>query len=630
MLLPVPVLLPDQGWALRPAQVEAVFPFHLVLDRDLRVLQAGSSVRRLQGDGLVGATFTDQFRVTTPRVAMTFEALTAKPRSLFLLESQATPGLLLRGQILHEPGADCLFFVGSPWITETANFVALGLTLDDFAASDVVVDYVLLLQNQASALVEAKDLAARLHATAEQLEHLAHHDTLTGLPNRALLRKRLERKGPDGEEPAPTAVSVLMLDLDGFKAVNDSYGHSAGDGVLQDVAERLRALAREDDMVARFGGDEFALVLEARAGKERSETSAAKVAQRVIEALSQPFPLPLCPGVSVTLSASIGIAHRHGIESAEDLLRNADLAMYAAKAGGKARYERYTPVLHTVSQHRLDLASELGQARERGQLRLDYQPILRLDSDRFAGAEALLRWEHPTMGLLAPIEFIEMAEETGAIVEIGAWVLDEACAELRTWREAYTGPESLGVAVNISGRQLGPHLVATVAAALGRHGIDAGCLTLEITEGVIADGDRRAHKSLRDLKALGVWLAIDDFGTGHSSFGRLREYDFDKLKIDRTFVKDLDRGDPTLVAAQIGLAHDLGMAVVAEGVETRAQLRYLREAGCEHVQGFLVARPVAAEQVRLLLAGSAIWSGAAGGVAVKRPFPVQRRSVSPQ
>ena len=494
----------------------------------------------------------------------------------------------------------------------------------------MVVDYVLLLQNQASALVEAKDLAARLHATAEQLEHLAHHDTLTGLPNRALLRKRLERKGPDGEEPAPTAVSVLMLDLDGFKAVNDSYGHSAGDGVLQDVAERLRALAREDDMVARFGGDEFALVLEARAGKERSETSAAKVAQRVIEALSQPFPLPLCPGVSVTLSASIGIAHRHGIESAEDLLRNADLAMYAAKAGGKARYERYTPVLHTVSQHRLDLASELGQARERGQLRLDYQPILRLDSDRFAGAEALLRWEHPTMGLLAPIEFIEMAEETGAIVEIGAWVLDEACAELRTWREAYTGPESLGVAVNISGRQLGPHLVATVAAALGRHGIDAGCLTLEITEGVIADGDRRAHKSLRDLKALGVWLAIDDFGTGHSSFGRLREYDFDKLKIDRTFVKDLDRGDPTLVAAQIGLAHDLGMAVVAEGVETRAQLRYLREAGCEHVQGFLVARPVAAEQVRLLLAGSAIWSGAAGGVAVKRPFPVQRRSVSPQ
>jgi diguanylate cyclase (GGDEF)-like protein len=495
--------------------LEAVFPFHLVLDRNLRVLQAGGSIQRLHGQELVGAGFTEHFRVATPRVKATFDAMIVSPRALFLLESLTTPGLMLRGQVLHEQGSDCLFFVGSPWITETANFVALGLTLDDFAASDSVVDYVLLLAHQASALVEAEDLAARLHVTAELLEHRAYHDTLTGLPNRALLREHLERSRPERGAPTPVPVSVLMLDLDGFKAVNDSYGHSAGDWVLSVVAERLQDIAREGDMVVRFGGDEFALVLDAPAGKEPNETSAARVAQRVIETLSRPIPLPSCPGVFVTLSASIGIAHRLGLEPAEDLLRNADLAMYAAKAAGKARYERYTPAMHTVSQRRLDLAGDLGRALEQGQLRLDYQPMLRLDGDRFAGAEALLRWLHPTRGLLGPYEFIEIAEETGAIVEIGAWVLDEACRELRTWREAYTGHQPLGVAVNISGRQLGPHLVDTVTQALEGHGIEPDSLTLEITEGIIAEGERSAQKTLRALKELGGWLAIDDFGTGH-------------------------------------------------------------------------------------------------------------------
>jgi EAL domain-containing protein (putative c-di-GMP-specific phosphodiesterase class I) len=335
------------------------------------------------------------------------------------------------------------------------------------------------------------------------------------------------------------------------------------------------------------------------------------VVRRMLSALSDPIPLPSFPAVSVQLSASVGISYGGRDETADVLLRNADLAMYAAKSGGKSRYQSYDPAMHARSLGRMDLASDLRHAVSGDQLRLAFQPILRLQGDRFAGAEALLRWQHPTRGLLGSYDFIELAEETGAIVEIGAWVLDQACRQLRCWQGAHTGHEALGVAVNISGRQFGPELVDTVAAALTTHDIEPGCLTLEITEGLISGDGLGARKTLGALKELGVWLAIDDFGTGHSSLGRLRDYDFDELKIDRMFVSDLDTGDPTLVAAQIALAHGLGMSVVAEGVETQAQLDYLRRAGCGQVQGFLVARPVSAEAVREILAGPGVWADGA-------------------
>jgi EAL domain-containing protein (putative c-di-GMP-specific phosphodiesterase class I) len=310
----------------------------------------------------------------------------------------------------------------------------------------------------------------------------------------------------------------------------------------------------------------------------------------------------------VPLSASIGIAYSgSGTDTAEDLLRNADLAMYAAKANGKSRYKQFEPQMHVKSRNRLDLATQLGRAIEDEELRLVYQPILRLDGDRFAGAEALLRWQHPTRGLLGPLEFIELAEETGLIVPIGAWVLDQACRELTVWQKAHCGTAELGVAVNLSGRQFGPDLVATVAQALATHGIDPGTLTLEITEGLITGDGPGAQETLGALKKLGVWLAIDDFGTGHSSLGRLRDYDFDELKIDRRFVSDLDSGDTTLVTTQIALAHGLEMGIVAEGVETEAQLQFLRAAGCGQVQGFLIARPLPAAEVRPLLAGRGEW-----------------------
>jgi diguanylate cyclase (GGDEF)-like protein len=479
--------------------------------------------------------------------------------------------------------------------------------MTDFAASDPVVDYVLLLQNQSSSLTEVKDLADRLHRTAQQLTHQAFHDTLTGLPNRAMLLDHLQKR----LEPvvgSPSHLTVLTLDLDGFKAVNDSYGHSAGDAVLGIIGQRLRSVARDADIVARFGGDEFALVLEPTgSGSDLDDAAAVKVAQRVLAVLAKPIPLPSCPAITVPLSASIGIAHAHGNETVEEILRNADLAMYSAKAHGKSRYEHYASAMHILSVGRLDLANQLRQAVERKEFRLAFQPVLRLDGDQFAGAEALLRWQHPTRGLLQPDAFLAMAEETGLIVPIGAWVLQEACRELRLWQDAHTGPLPLGVAINLSGRQLEPELVGLVEKLLRRYRLDPGSLTLEITEGLITGEVRAVHETLRGLKSLGVWLSIDDFGTGHSSLGRLREYEFDELKIDRSFVGDLDTGDPTLVATQIAMAHGLGLGVVAEGVETEAQLDYLRQAGCGQAQGYLISYPLPELEIRAMLAGPGVW-----------------------
>ena len=322
-------------WTLPAELVDTAFPFHLVLDEELRVTEAGSSVQQLHGEGLIGHVLADLFDVTTPKVPTGFDAFARHSRSLFLLRSRFREGLVLRGQMLFDAGAHRLVFVGSPWVTETSTFVSLGLTLDDFAVSDAVVDYVLLLQHQSTSLMQARELAEQLRDTAQQLTHQAFHDTLTGLPNRSQLLAQLQcALDTSVERGAETQLAVLMMDLDGFKAVNDSFGHSAGDAVLEVVGKRLQSVGRAEDIVARFGGDEFAMVI----GASRSQPGAPPpvveaIAERVLASIAEPISLPPnWGGVIVPLSVSIGIAHATGNESADDLLRNADLAMYAAKA----------------------------------------------------------------------------------------------------------------------------------------------------------------------------------------------------------------------------------------------------------------------------------------------------------
>ena len=585
---------------LNPALLQAAFPFHLAVDRDLIVVQAGTSLQRLCARPLIGERMTALFEIATPKVSFTFEMLARSPRSLIILRSRMHPDLALRGQVLHDADEDVLIFVGSPWVTSTSAFAALGLTLSDFATSDAVVDYVLMLQNQSTALAEAR-------ALADQLSHHAFHDELTGLPNRSYALDHLRRQLGQAR-PGRDRTAVLMLDLDGFKAVNDSYGHSRGDEVLKVVADRLQALPRPAGMVARFGGDEFTILLDAYdAGPAEAHEAANLVGERVLECIGAPFALPSCAAVTVQLDASIGIAVSDPGDRADDLIRNADLAMYAAKNNGKGRVEHYSVSMHTESVRRLDIASQLREAIERREFRLLYQPVLRLEGDRFAGAEALLRWQHPTRGLLAPDQFLDIAEESGLIVPIGAWVVQEACRELRRWQDAHTGLEPLGVAINLSARQLEADIVATVGEAIRANQLDPSCITLEITEGLISTDHSEAHETIRSLKELGIWLAIDDFGTGHSSLGRLRDFEFDELKIDRMFVSDINTGDTTLVATQVAMARGLGLNVVAEGVETPVELDYLRQVGCQQVQGFLIARPLPANDARALLAGAGEW-----------------------
>ena len=585
---------------LNAALLDIAYPFHIGFDRELRIVQVGPSMRRLIGETTHGATITELFEVISPKLMVSFDSLASSTRSLFVIRSLAQNDLTIRGQMLYDELDDVILFVGSPWVTSTAAFRALGLTLSDFAASDPVVDYVLLLQNQAASLTESQGMA-------RQLLHQAYHDPLTGLPNRSLIEDHLSRLLKAGWSN-DKRIAVLMLDLNEFKAVNDGYGHSAGDHVLVTIADRLCSFAEQDDIVGRFGGDEFTIVFNSPNGTiEASRDAAGQLADRISAAICAPIPIPSCEIVA-QLSASIGIAIADQHDSAEDVIRNADLAMYEAKHQQRGRYEHYSPSMHAATVRRLHLAAELREGLRRDEFRLVYQPILTLAEGRFAGAEALLRWQHPTKGLLTPDQFLDIAETTGLIVPIGAWVMQQACQELRRWQGAHVGPEPLGIAVNLSARQLDSDIAGMVKDAIELHHLDPATLTLEITEGLIATERSDAHATIKALKDLGVWLAIDDFGTGHSSLSRLRDYEFDELKIDRRFVSDIDKGDTTLVATQIAMGHGLGLTIVAEGVETATQLEYLRTVGCQKVQGFLIARPLPPAAIRSLLAGRAQWS----------------------
>ncbi len=428
-----------------------------------------------------------------------------------------------------------------------------------------------------------------------ELSHLALHDPLTGLPNRALVHDRAEQLLARTARQPGTVAGALYIDIDGFKHVNDNLGHAAGDRLLRIAGERLQSAVREQDTVGRLGGDEFVVLVEAAPGEAAPDI----LADRLTEALREPVELGDA-GKSFSVTASIGVAIGH-YATPDDLLRNADLALYAAKAAGKDRYALYDAGLYADAEGRLDLESDLSAAVEEDQFFLLYQPIFDLTTRQVVGVEALIRWRHPQRGVVAPASFIPLAEESRLIVPIGRWVLDEACRQAAAWS---TKGLRFGISVNVSAHQLSRREFADdVQQALHSSGLEPSALTLEITETTLVRDLQTACERLDEVKALGVRVAIDDFGTGYASLSHLQRMPVDILKIDKSFVAALNDGGQSreLLAAILGVGQALSLAVVAEGIEHRNQMTILEEMGCEMAQGFLIAKPSPAGLIEGLL-----------------------------
>lgn len=425
----------------------------------------------------------------------------------------------------------------------------------------------------------------------ERIRHLARHDALTQLPNRVQFLEEMAASEPGLERGEH--IAVLCIDLDHFKAVNDTLGHSLGDKLLQQVSARLWGATRENDVLARLGGDEFALLLR----DVDSAAEAAQIADRIVKALSNPFTID---GHQLVIGTSVGIAMapQDGATS-ETLMKNADLALYKAKNEGRSTFHFFEPGMDAAIQKRRTIEAGLRLALARGEFRLVFQPLVGLKENRITCLEALLRWDSADRGVISPAEFIPVAEETGLIVQIGDWVLREACRTAATW------PAGIRVAVNLSAVQFkNKRLFETVEAALRETGLAPTRLELEITESLLLSDNEPTLKTLHRLRALGVRISMDDFGTGYSSLSYLRSFPFDKIKIDRSFMRDLkSKGDSlAIIKAVIGLGQSLGMSTTAEGIETEEQLAAVRDQGCNEVQGFLFSPPVSATKVSEMLA----------------------------
>jgi diguanylate cyclase (GGDEF)-like protein/PAS domain S-box-containing protein len=438
----------------------------------------------------------------------------------------------------------------------------------------------------------------------EELAHQAFYDALTDLPNRLLFLDRLSQAIRRARRRGGRLFAILFLDLDRFKDVNDSLGHAVGDLLLTTIARRLEACVRPGDTVARLGGDEFTILID----DMRQAEDAVNVAQRIQRDLTQPFNLN---GHEVFTSVSIGIAPGAPEDGPEDLLRDADTAMYRAKERGKNRYEVFDKAMHSRAVARLQLETDLRRALEREEFRVFYQPIVSLRTDSIVGFEALVRWKHPQRDLVPPSEFLPLAEETGLIIPIDLWVVREACRQTRAWQERYPQDPALSINVNLSSKHFGQTaLVDRIDEILRDTRLNPETLRVEITESVIMEESKAINEVLSRLKAMRLQLYLDDFGTGYSSLGYLHRFPIDSLKIHHSFVGQLGGGDHQgeLVRTITTLAGNLNMGVVAEGVETEAQLAELRQLHCERVQGFLFSRPVSAEAAEALLASRPRWS----------------------
>jgi diguanylate cyclase (GGDEF)-like protein len=473
----------------------------------------------------------------------------------------------------------------------------------DAGATDFVTKPIipLILSHRVRYVLRASRAAEEIRNNEAQIHHLAFYDSLTHLPNRRLYTDRLNQALASAKRHTRT-VATLFLDLDRFKRVNDTLGHNVGDKLLRSVADRLLSCLRQTDyvarpegdddtpLVARIGGDEFFILLTEMAHAE----DAAKVAGRVLQTLSQPFTLE---GHEIRITPSIGIAVYPADGADVDmLLKNADTALYHAKDQGRNNYQFYTQSMNATALKRLTLEGYLSKALEREELRVYYQPQVNILSGRIVGMEALVRWQHPELGLVSPVEFIPLAEESGLIIPIGEWVLRTACTQNAAWQAEGFAP--LRLSVNLSGKQFQEkNLAETVEKALLASGMAPQCLELELTESMLMQKVDATIKTLHELKGLGLRLSIDDFGTGYSSLSYLKRFPIDTLKVDQSFVRDLttDPDSAALTSAIIAMAHGLKLSVIAEGVETPEHLAFLKDHHCEEAQGYLFSKPIPAE-----------------------------------
>lgn len=571
------------------------FPFAFVVDRSCCIVAAGELLRRICPEVDGQPLLEDCFSATHGELGRDFAQLVADSGQLLILHRRAA-GVVppLRGQwmSINDNG---LMFIGWPWVTSFGQLGEMGIRLSEIPPHNPLAEMLMLLQTNRSAMDDAHELARALRQRRQELEqankeleHRAFHDALTGLPNRLMLRDRLSQAIARAERHRG-ALAVLFIDLDRFKAINDTQGHQIGDAVLQSVASRIAGQLRKSDTVAREGGDEFLVLLE----DIGSAQNAALVAAKLLHSLDQPY---VIDSHSLHCSGSIGVAmYPEDGASADELIKHADAAMFDSKGDGRNQVHFFSEESWARLAKRFTLESELRTAIDEGQFIIHYQPQVELAGNRICGAEALIRWKHPVRGIVPPLEFIPLAEELGLIVAIGEWVLNEVCAQMKDWLRRFGWSPS--VSVNISARQLQlTDFAQRVEAILQRHQLPPQLLELELTEHSLMQQHERASQLLSGLKQQGVRLVLDDFGTGYSNLMTLFSMPFDMLKVDRSFVSGIEDDVPSraLVDMILALARQLRLQVVAEGVETRQQQSLLADLGCEFVQGYLHAPPLSA------------------------------------
>lgn len=584
------------------------FPFAFVVDESRRITAAGELLRRICPEVEAQPLVDECFIASNYDLGRDFQQLAAESGQLLILNRKQS-GVVppLRGQWMSI-SEHSLMFIGWPWVTSFGQLGEMGIKLSEIPPHNPLAEMLMLLQTNRSAMDDAHELAQALGQRRQELEevnkelaHRAFHDALTGLPNRLMLRDRLSQAIVRAQRN-DTVLAVLFIDLDRFKAINDTLGHRIGDAVLRSVATRIEGQLRKSDTVAREGGDEFLVLLE----EVGSAQNAARVAAKLLHSLGQPHDIE---GHSLHCSGSIGVAmYPDDGDSADELIKHADAAMFDSKGDGRNQVHFFSEESWERLARRFTLEAELRTAIEEKQFIIHYQPQVELAGNRISGAEALIRWKHPVRGIVPPLEFIPLAEELGLIVPIGDWVLNEVCAQMKDWLSRFGWSPS--VSVNISARQLQANDFAQrVDEILSRHQLPPNLLELELTEHSLMQQHDRASRLLAGLKQQGVRLVLDDFGTGYSNLMTLFSMPFDMLKVDRSFVSGIEDDVPSraLVDMILALARQLRLQVVAEGVETRTQQSLLADLGCEFVQGYLHSPPLPASSFEAMtFAGSSI------------------------